>query len=75
MILGYNLQQGLNNSLDAKLQTVVNALEAINAGQRQDAANKLQAFVNEVEAQRGLKITDQQADELTGFATRIIAAL
>ena len=75
MILSHNLQQGLNNSLDAKLQVVVNALEAINAGQRQDASNKLGAFVNEVEAQRGHKVTDEQADELIGFAARIIAAL
>jgi len=39
-------------SLDAKLQNVQAALEAVNAGQREDAASKLAAFINAVEAQR-----------------------
>jgi hypothetical protein len=74
IVEGYNLQQGISNSLDRKLELVRAALEATNAGQRQDAANKLQAFLNEVEAQRGNALTDAQADELVGWANRILGA-
>jgi hypothetical protein len=36
-----NLQQGIENSLDAKLEAVHDALVAANAGVREDAVNKL----------------------------------
>jgi parallel beta-helix repeat protein len=71
----YNLQQGINNSLDAKLEAAQHALTAANAGQRNDAVNKLEAFINEVEAQRGEKLTDEQADELVTHANNIITSL
>jgi len=67
-----NLQQGIDNSLDAKLTAALDALEAVNAGQREDAINKLNAFINEVEAQREKKITNEQADCLIAKATAII---
>jgi len=67
-----NLQQGIDNSLDAKLDVVLKSLEALNADQRNDAINKLYAFINEVEAQRGNKITDEQADYVISEAQRII---
>jgi len=75
LVAGYNLQQGIANSLDAKLQNAREALEAANAGQRADAASKLQAFINAVEAQRGKELTVAQADQLISLATRILAVL
>lgn len=47
-----NLQQGIDNSLDAKLTAALDALEALNAEHRNDAVNKLYASMNEVEVQR-----------------------
>ena len=70
-----NLQNGINNNLDAKLQNALDALEAKNAGQRQDAINKMQAFVNAVEAQSGDKIPVEAADELIAIANYIISLL
>jgi len=70
-----NLQQGIENSLDAKLEAMQDALVAANAGVREDAVNKLEAFVNAVEAQRGKQLTDAQADELVFYADWIISAL
>ena len=75
LVASYNLQQGIANSLDAKLQNAIDALNAANAGQRQDAVNKLQAFINAVEAQRGKELTNAQADALLSMAMRILAVL
>ena len=53
----------------------VAAIDAANAARRADAANKLGAFSNAVEAQRGKALTHPQADTLVGRARRIAAAL
>jgi len=70
-----NLQQGIDNSLDAKLDNALDSLEAFNAEQRNDAVNKLNAFINAVEAQRGNKLTDDQANELIASTQAIIESL
>ena len=75
LVLSYNLKQGIASSLDGKLQKVLAALEAANAGQRQDAANKLGAFIDAVEAQRGKALSNTQANELAALAGRILAVL
>ncbi len=49
---GYNGEFGISNALDAKLQNALDALVAKNAGQRQDAINKMQAFINAPEAKQ-----------------------
>ena len=67
-----NLQQGLENSIDSKLQNVQDSLEALNADNRNDAINKLDAFINAIEAQRDNKISNEQADYLIAEAQRII---
>jgi hypothetical protein len=67
-----NLKQGIDNSLDSKIQNIQDALDAANAGNREDAINKLQAFINAVESQRGKALTDEQADILVEEAMRII---
>jgi hypothetical protein len=67
-----NLQQGIENSLDAKLTAAQDAINAENSGLHETAISKLNAFINEVEAQRGNKLTTSQADELHAFATNLI---
>jgi hypothetical protein len=75
LVAGYNLKQGIANSLDSKLQNVLDALSAANAGQRQDVTNKLGAFINSVEAQRGKELANAQADALEALAKRILTVL
>lgn len=70
-----NLQQGIDNSLDVKLDAALNALDDINQNNDVAAINSLNAFINAVEAQRDQKITSAQADELIGDATDIITLL
>lgn len=72
-----NLQKGIDNSLDAKLQNAVDSLNAANADQRQDAVNKLGAFINAVEAQtgEGKPLTEEEANSLIADANFIINCL
>ena len=70
-----NLQQGISNSLDSKLEAANSALSDVNQNNNQAAINSLQAFINAVEAQRGNKITNEQADQLTTAAQAIINSL
>lgn len=71
-VVTMNLGQGIENSFDAKLDAALGSLEALNADQRNDSINKLYAFINAVEAQRGNKITNEQADYLIAEVQRII---
>jgi hypothetical protein len=75
LVESFNLQQGIANSLDGKLQNVLDALVAANAGKRQDAINKLEAFINAVEAQRAKELTNEQADILINETDAIIELL
>jgi hypothetical protein len=75
LVTSYNLQQGIDNSLDAKLASASDALEDVNANNDAAAVNKLEAFISEVEVQRGKKLEAWQADELHGEADAIIAVL
>jgi probable HAF family extracellular repeat protein len=75
MVLSYNLAQGISNQLDTKLENAKAAMIAVNSGNRQDVLNKLQAFINAVEAQRSKVLTSQQADSLISWARSITAIL
>ena len=70
-----NLQQGIENSLDVKLDAAVKALQDLNVNNDVVAINALQAFINAVEGQRGNKITDDDADLLISAAQAIINRL
>lgn len=70
-----NLKQGIENSLDVKLAAAQDALEEARRNATINASNKLQAFVNEVNAQSGKALTVEQADELGAWANSIIKAL
>ncbi len=75
MVMGMNLQQGIDNSLDAKLDAAYNALDDVNENNNVAAINSLNAFIDAVEAQRGNKISNAQADDLIAEAESIIALL
>ncbi len=74
-VASFNLQQGIENSLDAKLSAAWDALNDINENNDASAVNKLEAFINEVEAQRDKKIEGWQADALIAAAQKIISIL
>ncbi|MBI4287202.1 MAG: SBBP repeat-containing protein [Chloroflexi bacterium] len=71
-VRGLNLPQGTETSLTSKLDAAVASLQQ---GQTQAAVNQLGAFVNQVNAQRGKALTNQQADALIQIVQRIIAAV
>lgn len=74
-VTALNLQQGIDNSLDAKLEAALSALDDVNANDNVAAINSLEAFINAVEAQRGNKIPEADADDLIAAANEIIALL
>jgi len=70
-----NLQKGIDNSLDAKLDSALNALADFNENNDVAAINSLQAFINAVAAQSGNKIPEGDATELIEAARAIIECL
>jgi parallel beta-helix repeat protein len=74
-VLALNLQEGIENSLDVKLDTVLKSLDDLNTNNDVAAINSLQAFINAVEAQRGHKISEADADGLIVAAQETIAVL
>jgi hypothetical protein len=75
LVLSFNLQHGIENSLDVKLQFVLDAVNAANGGNTALACSKLNAFANEVQAQSGSHLTVAQADQLIAAANAVRAAL
>ena len=70
-----NLSSGISNSLDVKLQNVLQALDAATSGDTPSACSRLTAFISEVAAQSGKSITGSQAAQLTAAAQQIRTAL
>lgn len=70
-----NLSSGIANSFDAKLQSVVAALDDVSAGNRVSACGKINAFLNEVRAQEGGKITSAEASQMQSMALQVAGAL
>jgi probable HAF family extracellular repeat protein len=70
-----NTTNGIDNNLDSKLDSAVDAFLAENADEREDVINKLLSFIKAVEAQRGKKISDAEADELIAAAEEIIGLI
>jgi hypothetical protein len=71
----FNLVQGIANSLDAKLQNILGALNAAQTGSAVNVCGQLGAFINETQAQSGKKLTVDQANQLIVAATRIQAVI
>jgi hypothetical protein len=70
-VVAMNLQNGIENSLDSKLDAALDALVDANFNNDGAACNSLAAFINAVEAQRGKKITNAQANQLIASAREI----
>lgn len=70
-----NLANGIDNSLDAKLDSALNAWDDANENNDVAACNSLWAFINAVEAQAGNKIAEDDALYLIDQALAIIDAL
>lgn len=68
-VRGYNLSNGISNSLDSKLQNALAALESLTNGNNATVCNKLDAFINEVQSHK--ELTTAQANDLISAATRI----
>ncbi len=71
----FNLKQGIANSLDAKLQNILAALNAAQGGSVASTCNQLNAFINETQAQAGKALTVDQANQLITSANRIKAVI
>jgi hypothetical protein len=56
-VTSLNLHNGVSNSLDAKLSNALSALEDLKDNNNGSAINKIEAFINEVEAQAARKQT------------------
>jgi len=65
----------IKNSLCAKLGVAMKAIRDLKKNNDVAAVNAMGAFVNQVEAQRGKKITEEDADALIAKAQAIIALL
>jgi len=70
-----DIQQGTANSLESKLDAVRKALDDGNKDNDVAAVNALGAFINAVDAQRGGKISEEDADSLIDVAQQIIDLL
>jgi hypothetical protein len=67
-----SLPSGIENGFIAKLKA---AEKKITQEQYTPARNTLNAFINQVNAQRGKALTGTQADELIAIAQRIINSI
>jgi hypothetical protein len=57
-VMSFNLQQGIENDLDAKLFAIILALDDVSNDNDDAAISMLVAFIQNVEAQRGHSLTD-----------------
>lgn len=67
-----SLSKGVENGLKAKL---IAAIDALNRGKTKTAINLLNAFINQVNAQRGKTITNAQADSWIAEALKLIDSI
>jgi hypothetical protein len=66
------IPSNIKTSLLAKVDS---AISSLNRGKEQAAIGQLRAFINEVEAQRGKKISETTADLLIAYARNIMAQI
>ena len=74
-VIELDLPNGISNSLESKLKNAHKKLTDGNPNNDGAAINKLNAFINDVEAQRGNHIPEPDADMLIAGAEQIIAVL
>ncbi len=68
LIVSFDIHHGIEHALVVKLE---HAIEAIDAGDMDAACGRLRAFINQVNAQTGKKISETQAEELLEGADEI----
>ncbi|GAJ00459.1 unnamed protein product, partial [marine sediment metagenome] len=66
------LSDEIENSIVSKID---NAMKSIDKEKDEAAINILQAFINQVEAQRGKKISEETADMLIAYANNVIVEI
>ena len=71
-VIAMNLQGGITTSLDSKIQGAINSLNSTN---ETETKNQLDAFIQEVNAQIGKKITQDQANQLIYSAQNIVNSI
>ena len=71
LVQTFNFSQGIENSLDTKLQLAQAAIAAAKAGDLTSACGRLGAFISEVQAQVGKKISLSQANQMIAAANQI----
>jgi len=71
----FNLAQGIENSLDTKLQNILSALAGAKNGNVGSVCSSLGAFTNETIAQSGKKLTVDQANQLLAASRQIGAVI
>ena len=74
-ITSLNLQNGIENSLDSKLNATTGALQDIDENNNVAAINALQSFINAVKAQSGKKISESNTQALIDATHAIINSL
>jgi len=67
-----DISDKIKNSLASKIE---NALKSLDKGRENAAIGQLEAFINQVEAQRGKKISDETADLLISYAENLISQI
>jgi hypothetical protein len=75
LVLSYNLNSGIENAFDSKLENALMALDRVQAGDDGAAISILYAFIYSVEAQRGNALSNAQADELASLANNMIRTI
>ena len=73
LVQTFNLSHGIETSLDTKLQLAQAAITAVNSGAFSSTCGCLNAFINEVQAQAGKKISLSEASQLITAAAQIKA--
>ena len=71
-IIIFELPEGIETELTSVLNAAIKQIEERND---KTALNQLNAFINKVEAQRGKKIIEEQADILVGLAQSLIEVI
>lgn len=72
MVENLELPENVTGSLASKLEA---ALDSLNSDRENAATGQLNAFINQIEAQRGKKLTNEQADTLIATAQWILSSI
>lgn len=75
LIVETNANAGISNALDSKLNRVFAALDDTNENNDGAALNSMYAFCSSIDAQRGKKLTEEQAVQLIEAGNGIISSL